>query len=145
MNTMTMTMTEEDRLLIEQFVAQMCKRFDEITAEESRFSPVERRRDPRIEVDSELKIAFLNANCIPDDSGFVEVKSRDISKRGCSFWFHKPPPQKHCLVLMEVGTKKIMMLARIVYSQLDDSTENQYIIGCSFSKRVDQESTEKLF
>ena len=138
--------TESDHNLISDLVTQMKNRFDSLTVEEENVKPDNRRRAPRRPHGAMLELAFPSANAIPADSKFVEVKSRDISTSGFSFWMIGAPPKSHCLVKFQLASDEVLFLARVAHATNDpEISNNSFVVGCSFSKRIDRTDTAVLF
>ena len=107
-----------------------------LTPEEQR-ALTERRRERRIACDFLLSVAEYDGLHLPYRTDFEERLSRDISRRGMSFFAPLPPASDHVVLMMGSNPNTYYITARIVrYQEGFWQRKRQFVVGCQFTGQV---------
>ena len=73
---------------------------------------------------------------LPRKSMFAEVRCHDLSQGGISFFMPRPP--KFQLAVFGLGKRPNLtyLLAQVVYCKEHVTAKREYLVGCSFIRRV---------
>jgi hypothetical protein len=107
--------------------------------------PTDRRVQSRHTFSRVQRIAPYIAGRVPVAEDFRDVRCRDLSASGVSFWLLSPPEFSSIVVALgEAGTVKYLIaeVVRTVPVRHDDKTI--YIVGCRFKGRLDQEEKKEV-
>lgn len=97
----------------------------------------ERRSCPRRPFRKSQRVAPYTYGRFPPLEEFHEVECRDLTSRGFSFWFRKPPKAKFLVVGLGAGTEWNYLLARVAHvTELDHEGTATYLVGCQFVRRL---------
>ena len=71
---------------------------------------------------------------------FVPVRCRDISTCGIAFFVPTLPATQFCTVALAKGEKTIHVRCRVVRTNPPGAQNGEWLIGCQFLDRSDQQS-----
>ena len=97
----------------------------------------ERRSEARSDFPSIERIAALRGPDVPDESEFFEVKCRDLTKNGFSFFLPDRPDFDLLVVALGKPPALTYFAARVVrVAETEQDGKPSYLVGCRFSGRV---------
>ena len=107
------------------------------------------REQPRQKTNSErrleLRRAYPTLQCIapydgqsiPELNRFQEVRCRDISSHGFSFFFDENPKFKQLVVVFGGGSSRILLIAEVRHiSEFQRHGRTEYLVGCRYLGRA---------
>ena len=98
---------------------------------------LDQRSSPRKEYGYRQSIAPITFYGMPSLDDLVEVKCKDISGGGMSFYAESPPTYKRVLVCLGPPSDYHYFLAEVVRISLEKKRGGgRYIVGCHFVKRI---------
>jgi hypothetical protein len=65
------------------------------------------------------------------------VRCHDISLGGISFFLPKPPPFKHCTIVLGRPPALIFVRAKVIHYEATGSPSHDWRIGCQFLEKVE--------
>jgi len=97
----------------------------------------ERRREPRSDFPSVERIAPMRGSNVPDESEFFEVKCRDLTRNGFSFFLSDRPDFDSLVVALATPPETIYVVAEVTHSNRVQSDTPKFAVGCRFVRRMD--------
>ena len=96
-----------------------------------------RRRDPRRPYPTVQLIAPFDDGVVPDLSQFIEVRCRDISAGGFSFYLSEEPSFRRIVVVFGGGAARIPLIAEVMHSSpIKHPQSTEYVVGCRYISRA---------
>lgn len=103
----------------------------------------DRRAKTRREYPYIQQIAPLRGRDLPDESEFAEMKCRDISSRGFSFYSPRRPDYDKIVVAFGAGATRVFLTADVRHvTPKDVDGRKQYLIGCRYTGRISKTSAD---
>ena len=116
--------------------ADLFQTISELLAEQNPVSGDERREGTRKSYDCIQLLAPYDANRLPQQEDFRQVRCRDLSPNGFSFLSYRQPSTDHVVVALGAVPFKFFV-AKIVHSGPSEKTLGQdYLVGCRFVRRL---------
>jgi hypothetical protein len=97
---------------------------------------VARHRSPRHPYNTAQWVAPCFGHTPPERHEFRQVRCRDISTSGISFYWPTPPDYDRVVVRLGAGPNAIEVTARVVrFEPVDGGSGAAYVVGCQFTGR----------
>ena len=99
-------------------------------------SPTERRQGARLAFPVVQRVAPYGCDGMPAESQFCRVEFRDISGRGCSFFWPTSPDFTHVIAGLGSPPHLTYVTARVVRCTPAPEPETGFLVGCRFLGRI---------
>ena len=98
-----------------------------------REKPSDRRMATRYAYAATHQLATCDENGVPPDESFIDIKCRDLSETGISFFAPSPPSSKNLVIRVSIGNERHLMWVQAVhYRSITDACGPTYLVGCRF-------------
>ena len=98
-----------------------------------REQPSDRRVATRYAYAATHQLATCDENGVPPDESFVDIKCRDLSETGISFFAPSPPSSKNLVIRVNIGNERHLIWVQAVhYHTVTDAFGLAYLVGCRF-------------
>jgi diguanylate cyclase (GGDEF)-like protein len=100
-------------------------------------SHAERRHSPRHKFERLQRIAPYSDGRVPAADEFQDVRCRDISAGGFSFWLPSPPDYSSLVIALGQDSTTKYLIAEVVRTlAVDRGNAALYLVGCRFTGRL---------
>jgi diguanylate cyclase len=107
-------------------------------------SQAERRHSPRHKFERIQRIAPYRAGRVPAADEFHDVRCRDISAGGFSFWLPSPPDYSALVIALGQDSATKYLIAEVVRTTaVQHGDASVYLVGCRFTGRLNLVETPR--